>query len=277
MIKKYRGEIITFYILAIASLIVATLYDLDINIALNNPNDFIANWFYRAGEVPNSIICPLAGLAILKCAEKKIGKLIGTAIMIGGSIYFGGYVASYSFADDKFKTGSGLLFGLLFGLLLFVLSKYIVVPDKCKKALLVLAITGIVVMAIQLGVTNILKIFWGRIRMRELIRIDDFSQFAPWYLPQGITSSNEFKSFPSGHTASAGMSYLLMLLPFVNEKYKNKQWLLFIVPLVYTSIVAYTRMVMGAHFLSDVTIGGVIGFTTVIVAIKVLDKKNLAA
>lgn len=274
MTKKYRLEIISFYILAAISLIVASFYDLKIDIALNNPSDFIANWFYKTGEFPTTMICPLAGLAILKCAEKKIGKIIGAVISVGGSMYLGTYLSSYLFIDDIFNMPFGALLGLYFGIFLLFISRYIVIKEEYKKALLILAITGIVAMAIQLGVINIAKIFWGRIRMRELIRIGSYDSFAPWYKPQGITSSNEFKSFPSGHTASAGMSYLLMLLPFVDKKYESKKALLFIAPFIYTSIVAYTRLVMGAHFLSDVTIGGVVSFTIVAIAIKVLEKRK---
>lgn len=274
MVKKYTKEIICFYIFAVISLIVATFYDLKIDIALNNPNDFIGNWFWKAGELPNSMICPLAGLALFKSLETKRGKIIGAIIMVGGSIYLGAYVASYSFVDDSFKTPFGIIFGFLFGILLLFLSKYIVIPEEYKKALIVVAIVGIIAMAVQLGVINIAKIFWGRIRMRELIRIGSYESFVPWYKPQGITSSNEFKSFPSGHTASAGMSYLLMLAPFINKKLESKKALLFVAPFVYTSVVAYSRMVMGAHFLSDVTVGGVVAFTTVIVIMSVLDKKT---
>ena len=70
------------------------------------------------------------------------------------------------------------------------------------------------------------------------------------------------------------MSYLFMLFPFVFDRYKNKKQLCFWLPCVYTSIVAFTRLVMGAHYLSDVTVGGIVSFSVVLIAMKVLDKKK---
>lgn len=43
-------------------------------------------------------------------------------------------------------------------------------------------------------------------------------------------------------------------------------------PFIYTCVVAVTRLVMGAHYLSDVAMGGAVGLLTVIIAIAVLDK-----
>ncbi len=59
------------------------------------------------------------------------------------------------------------------------------------------------------------KYFWGRVRFRELDAA--FSQFTPWYLPQGITGSD---SFPSGH-AAMGWMLLALLILLANKK----QWM----------------------------------------------------
>ncbi len=69
------------------------------------------------------------------------------------------------------------------------------------------------------------------------------------------------------------MSYLMMLFPFVSKKWDKRKKLCFFIPLVYTGMVAFTRLVVGAHYLSDVTMGGTIGFTVTIVGIYILDKK----
>lgn len=155
-----------------------------------------------------------------------------------------------------------------------MIGKYIVVPEKAKKPLVVLAIIGMIVMLAKTGATEISKIFWGRERFRMLLEENNFDNFTPWYKPQGTTSNNEFKSFPSGHTSGAGISYLAMFLPLVSDKLKNKTKLYFIAPFVYTSVVAFTRLVMGAHFLSDVTVGGMIAFTCVVIAMAIVDKKS---
>lgn len=274
MIKKNKGYIIFFYVLAFISMIIATFKDLDINIALNNPDNPFAVWFWCTGEMPARLICPFAGVVVLLCAKKAFSKIIGILIELGGSAYLGYHIADYFFTKDNNQIIFGIVYGIGFGVFLLFLSQFITVPDKIKKPLLALAITGIVVMLFELATIEGLKIFWGRERMRALIEEGSYNNFTPWYKPQGITSSNEFKSFPSGHTAGAGLSFLAMLLPSTSDKWNKRDTMCFIVPLIYTVIVAFTRMVMGAHFLSDVTAGAIVSFTIVVVAMATLDKIN---
>ena len=63
-----------------------------------------------------------------------------------------------------------------------------------------------------------------------------------------------------------------MLLPYISDKWKNRAQICFWTAFIYTSVVAFTRLVMGAHYLSDVTAGGIISFTIVIVSIKMFEK-----
>lgn len=274
MLKKYKGYIIFFYVAAFLSLIVASFKDLAIDIALNNPTNPIALWFYRTGEVPGNIILTLGGAVIFYCSGKRLLRLIGLAAELIGGVVLGVTLAGYMFIKDGSETVTGVLFGLGVSVLFLLAGKYIVLPDKMKKPLLIFAWAGIAAMLVKTGIIEITKIFWGRERYRMMLELGTTQGFTQWYQPQGITSSNEYKSFPSGHTAGAGMSYLAMLLPFAGDKLKGKYALCFAVPFAYTSVVAFTRLVMGAHFLSDVTIGGIVAFTVVIITISILDNIN---
>ncbi|MCD7796950.1 MAG: hypothetical protein LUG95_04925 [Clostridiales bacterium] len=75
MIKKYRPYIITFYILSAISLVVASFYDLQIDISLNNPDNIFAQWLRNTGEMPSRLICPLAGAVLYYTCSKKLKKL----------------------------------------------------------------------------------------------------------------------------------------------------------------------------------------------------------
>lgn len=276
MIKQNKNFIIMFYVCAIISMIVGTFQDLNIDKFLNNPENPFALWFYATGEIPSRLTIMLAGLTLFYCASKKIMKLIGLVVEVGGGIFTGIHLADYLFAED----GNEMIFGAVFGIgiavtALFV-GKYITVPEKMKKPLCVLAIAGVACFAAETILTEGIKIVWGRERMRHLIETNNFDNFTPWYKPQAFTSDNEFKSFPSGHTSGAAMSYLTMLLPYASEKAKEKKALCFIFPFVYTSLLALTRMMMGAHFLTDVTAGAIITFTVITVATAVVDKVKKA-
>ena len=85
MLKKYRTEIIVLYVFAAAAMVVASFFDLKIDIALNDPSNPFAVWLYRTGEFPSRLICPIAGAVIFRCTDKKAVAAIGAALCLGGS------------------------------------------------------------------------------------------------------------------------------------------------------------------------------------------------
>ncbi len=269
MLKYYRKSIILFYILCAAALIAAVFADLKLDILLNAPENVVAVWFYNTGEIPCRLICPLAGTVLLYCCSSKIMRFIGTCVALGGSVYFGYYFGGHFFAEENNLIFS-LVFGFGFGLVLIFLFRLIKIPEKIKKPLAALAIAGIAVMAVQLSLVEAMKHLWGRVRFRDLLAAGSYDAFTPWYIINGINGN---KSFPSGHTGGAAMSFLAMLLPYVSKKAKEHKPLCFFIPFTYTCTVAVTRLVMGAHYLSDVAMGGAVGLITVIIAMAVLDKK----
>lgn len=271
MVKNYKYNMIVFYTAAAIALIFAAFFDLKIDAWLNNPTNPFCVWFYNTGEMPARLLAPIAGAVIAYTVDKNWQKIIGALICLGGSAYFGTYVAKYFFVEEN-RTAFSLLWGIGFGVTVLIVGSVVKIPEKLKKPLLILAITGLAAMAVQIFFIEGMKYLWGRVRFRDLLEAGSTDAFTPWYVINGINGN---KSFPSGHTAGAAMSYLLMLLPFVFKKWENKKQLCFWVPFVYSSVVAFTRLVMGAHYLSDVTVGGLVSFTVVIVAMAILDKKKL--
>ncbi|MEG0367511.1 MAG: phosphatase PAP2 family protein, partial [Coprobacillus sp.] len=87
-------------------------------------------------------------------------------------------------------------------------------------------------------------------------------------------AAEEFKSFPSGHSGNAACAMLLCVLPLLSAKLKGKENILFFIGLTFTIVVAISRIIMGAHFLTDVTVG--IGLTLLIeaVLINIIFKHN---
>ena len=271
MLKQYKGSIVFFYLFTVCALIIAVFTDLKIDIFLNNPTSAFARWFEATGEMPCRLTCTVAGTLIFYLAENKLLKAFGAFADMAGSAYLGYHLSSYFFKEDDYIL-FGLVFGIGIGFVALYIGKYISIDESLKKPLIVLSIVGIIVMFAQLGSIEILKSLWGRWRFREIITDPNYTNFTAWYHPNGV---NGHRSFPSGHTAGAAMSYLMMLLPYVSEKWKKDKLVCFALPFIYTCIVAYTRLVMGAHYLSDVAFGNAIGFTCVIIAMAVIDKRKL--
>lgn len=268
MLKKYRTEIIVFYVFAAAAMVVASFFDLKIDIALNDPSNPFAVWLYRTGEFPSRLICPIAGAVIFRCTDKKAVAAVGAALCLGGSAYMGYYIGKHFFVEE-YRMAFSLLWGIGFGVAALYAVRFVTVPDEFKRPLFTAAVIGVGVMTAQLLTVDIMKNLWGRVRFRDLLSSGSCDGFTAWFV---INGKNGNKSFPSGHTAGAGMSYLLMLLPFIDNKREKYRAVYFWCPFIYTSAVALTRLVMGAHYLSDVAVGGVIAFSCVLVGIKVYEK-----
>ena len=266
-LKSCRTEIILFYVLAAAALGVAAGYDLKIDIALNNTSSFVANWFADTGEMPGYLLLLSAGGVLARCLRNKWLKAFFAFGTLGAGVYLGDYVSRRLFADTAFRTGYGILYGLGTALLLLLALRLITIPERLVKPLVLIAVIGICSYGVSSGIINLMKALWGRVRFRDLT--EGYEAFTAWYVINGNTGAH---SFPSGHTGSAGVTYFLLFLPFVSEKWQKRASLCFGAAFTYTTLVAATRLIMGAHYLSDVTVGGTIVFTCVLLSLTIYKK-----
>jgi membrane-associated phospholipid phosphatase len=82
----------------------------------------------------------------------------------------------------------------------------------------------------------------------------DYSDYSPWYLPQGITGH---KSFPSGHAAMGWM--LLPIILLIDTKNRKIRILMSVLIVSWGILVALGRVVIGAHYASDVLFSSAFG------------------
>ena len=110
------------------------------------------------------------------------------------------------------------------------------------------------------------KIFWGRIRMREIVTaaneggIAAEKIFRRWYEPEFFSGSH---SFPSGHSAQATALLLLPLWLGKSDAVKKKKAVLTGFIGLWISVMCFSRLCAGAHFLSDVLCGFAISYVIV--------------
>lgn len=139
--------------------------------------------------------------------------------------------------------------------------------DNNALIVVVIALLVCIFMALIPGVTLLKEIFHRpRYRLISLetaqaaglyyhswwVRCPDYKEF----IVTLNTVKENFKSFPSGH---AGATALLMMyavaLPHFDKKLVKYVIPMFYVGLGYCLFVCFTRMLVGAHFLSDVSMG----------------------
>ncbi len=264
---------------------------------LTNGHYFSSNLFGRIfeviGEMPLYLFLMIA-CAILFTNCKKIKKSslkISFQILfyLGGSFssFYGIYKVgkylsqlhpdSLSFLHDQLLTYAIMLLVALIlqiGLCFLCLKKC---EDVCYKLFPIACIVLFTAVCSQVIVQGVKPIF-GRERFRAIYYLDYYGLedqgFTKWYIINGNSAkiaasyhdsnitSTFFSSFPSGHTCGAGISYCLMFIPAFFEKFNQKKykWIFIVSPILITGIVALSRIVMGAHYMSDVLFGGTAAF-----------------
>jgi len=165
-----------------------------------------------------------------------------------------------------------------------ILTRNVKYETWCKLG--VFAIAVLIVRFLTSKTVSALKGYVDRTRFRsmnsELGRsVGGFDLYTRWYevtdnadiLRQTglVDYKDAFRSFPSGHTSNAGLSYcLIMLIPCLDIKSRKGKLALWGAPILWTGMTAIGRMVAGAHFLSDVLFGGTIAFIYMIIVREVL-------
>lgn len=179
-----------------------------------------------------------------------------------------------------------LIFSIFFASLLALLTIYSLkfVKKENISILLKFALIIICVATVSNLITQFSKVFvFGRMRFIAMNYIEDFSYYTPWYVLNGTglkeslsflsLPDEAFKSFPSGHTTAAGITFTLICLPLLFEKLKKYKLLFWIIPFVYVLTVGLARIIAGAHFLSDVLFAILITFSATILFVYLLIQK----
>lgn len=104
---------------------------------------------------------------------------------------------------------------------------------------------------------------------------DPITQFTKWYV---ITDrggfNNIYASFPSGHTMNSAGVILLTLLPTFLPRLKSKEKLFKGITYSWIILVGLSRVVMGAHFASDVTVGALLSLALFDIIRTIIKKLN---
>lgn len=128
----------------------------------------------------------------------------------------------------------------------------------------ILFITSISIIAMIM--VMIVKEIASRPRYRFVME-DSREYFKNWwqsgrYIEKEViynVTSDEFSSFPSGHSAYS--MFAIFIFPLIAEyNYKTRKYklLLFFIGLIWWLLTALSRITVGAHYLTDVSVGGII-------------------
>lgn len=228
-------------------LIIFAFTDLQISIYLVGKFPTFGKFFENFGEFPMAYIGAFSAVSMIITSKRK--KSIAN---IGFGLLF---VLNSAMAAVLVGFNADVSVPVIVFIFLFVLlSSYWLasqVHPRYHDNLRKIAKVGVLLGFATTLVINLIKVGWGRERYRNMI--NPLEQFTPWYLPQGIASGNEFMSFPSGHAANGAVILWITLLPLINDRLSKLP--LEIIAWAWTLATMVSRIVVGAHFASDVLMG----------------------
>lgn len=275
--KKYQTKT-TIYFLFVVWLILAFLFessDLFVSNIFFNPSSNWAKFLEMYGEIPGLIVS-LIGIYIyfssnkLSSNSKRIAAyfflmLISTA----GLIYLNFLITNYAF-NVQYKSLYEIIL-LIAGSALINLTTLLYVKSKLRFSNKQFFFSRILVRMLVFGylLTNLpLKFLWGRIRFRDFN--GDFSNFSAWYIPNGFNGND---SFPSGHAAMGWI--LISLFILLSDKPIFRRTAIKTIIISYALILCISRIVVGAHFASDVLFGSMFMISAYVISKHFLFEEQL--
>jgi membrane-associated phospholipid phosphatase len=228
------------FVLWIVLAIIFGFSDLYISIAVVDQASLIGIFGRDFGEAPGWGLIGiglsiLIGSAIKEVKKQKIGGFIVIIITLVLVLY---YLLDEAY-QDVINYSSMTICVIIFSIVTF--SK-----DWRNYSIVAFIIVVLAIINVLLFV-QITKIVWGRVRFRDLLA--GYSNFTPWFLPQGITGH---KSFPSGHTAMGFMLLPLLILVKDRDTKDPKRIIVTVAIIGWGIFVALSRILIGAHYASDV-------------------------
>ena len=178
-------------------------------------------------------------------------------------------------ANNEGNAGNALSLGMSFfiSLIIIIIITFICYQFWLKHTnnqeldhLFKVSLISFMILFIGIELVDSLKHLWGRFRPYEIT--GKAGHFTHWLTINGNTGHS---SFPSGHT---GNGAFLMFIAFYFKKLRTQK-IVFSIGLCYSILMALSRIRIGAHFTSDVTMSLLIMFSLMVIADFIINKVNI--
>ena len=282
-----RLPLIIAWSVAIIGIIFGSFFDFQISSAIASANNGFALTVSAIGPTIGFAAVAIMGGGFVALIVKgkyhialKILFGVLAACCLGVSIF---YPAGEYFGINGFYGAAPEWVGYLVVLLpecaAFVGGYFLFKDYENKNLWIIFCVIVVLLLIALLGIVPRLKDFIHRPRYRLLASTTDpLIKFHNWWEPfkeykdvKDAYAHDNFKSYPSGHTAEASIVLVAFtFLPLAHKKFEKYQLPLFLGGCGLVLLVALARILAAAHFLSDVSWGAFIMLTLIIIANEVI-------
>ena len=185
---------------------------------------------------------------------------------------------------------SFLIAGIVFAGV-YALSFFICRNGNIKQMWSMLLVMTVIFTVALLPAGFIIKLIIHRPRFRYLVRTGavpfhnwwencaNYKDIIKTYEGSGIEgfpiTKEDFKSFPSGHSGTGMiMAMFLAYAPIFFNKLKGKETLMFYIGVLWGLTMMFSRMLVGAHYLTDTCMGSLIVLVVFYIANEFAFRKN---
>ena len=285
--KNMRFPLLIAWGVAIIGIIFGSFFDLQISTAIASASNGFALTVSAIGPtIGFAAVAAMGGGFIALIVKGKyhiaLKILFGVlaACCLGVSIF---YPAGEYFGINGFYGAAPEWVGYLIVIIpecAAMVGGYFIFRDYQNDKLWIIFCMIVVLLLIALlGIIPRLKDFIHRPRYRGLVQYTDvifhnwwepFKEYRDYVNAHPDIPHDNFKSYPSGHTAEASILLVAFtFLPFAHKKFEKMQLPLFLGGCALVLLVAFARILAAAHFLSDVSWGATIVLTLIIIANEV--------
>ncbi|MFT8823881.1 MAG: phosphatase PAP2 family protein [Liquorilactobacillus mali] len=279
-------------IICVILLLIASFGDLAISNTIINYNSIFGTIFQTFGEFPVYCIFVLCGEIAMAYALRHLDEMLFSSVLFIGGLSLSLWqlkqylneIESYALsalsnihsgkdmglansdaATAKLSVGIAIALWLVVYIIITALIQYWMAKKDNTQLTryLIVAVFASLTVWFALEVNLTLKDAWGRVRPYELSASQ--KEFTPWFHPNGV---NGHKSFPSGHTM-AGTLCIVFSWFATQPKWHKRLW---VTGIVYGILLGVSRVIIGAHFLSDVTFSFFLTATIIFVMRELYDR-----
>ena len=293
---KKRYHLLIIIAILLVGFVLGSFFDLQIDKALwseNNPFGLIMASF---GVYPCYAGLAFIGGGLMSTTIKRKelplwGKILCyvlSAIAYVMAIYLCGkeWPSVNGYNVPKLAWLSYLISGIVFGGV-YVAAYLVCRKGDVKQMWSMLLVMTVIFTVALLPAGFAIKLIIHRPRFRYLVRTGVTPFYNWWescpnykdYFGMNIDgfpiTKEDFKSFPSGHSGTGMiMAMFLAYAPIFFKKLKGKETLMFYIGAAFGFLMMFSRMLVGAHFLTDTCMGSLIVMIVFYIVNEFALKKN---